>query len=106
MLLDLGDGRFGIFRRHAKTASQPWLRAQPLRKLPLIDRRANRRSQSLIEEASCDRIENAARDSVGIEQLLAHQAEIGTGRPTVRGPRIAAHAVAGGEARIGDGLYE
>ena len=101
-LLDLLHRGLGVVLRHQDRCAQPRLQIDEVMRLPVVHRRAQRRR--LIEVArgvaAEQRLQHAIGDVVGVQQLLAHERNVGARQSAARRPGIAPRRV-GREARIG-----
>ena len=103
--LDLGDRERGVVLADQDRGLQPRLAAAPVRKLPLIDGALDRGAEFEIllrEDEEVEHLQDAELDIERIEMLLAHEGEIGAGRPAGRRPGVAPRDQGRG-TRIGRG---
>jgi len=66
---------------------------RPMRELPFVDGTLDRRAAFevlLREDEEVEHLENAELDIIGVQMLLLHEGEVGTGHTAVRRPGIPA----------------
>ena len=91
--LDLGDRELRVVLAGQDRCLQPRIAIRPERELPVVDGALDRGAEFEIllrEDEEIEHLQNAVLDIQRIEMLLAHEVEIGAGRPAGRRPRIAA----------------
>ena len=95
---DFLHGEVGVFLRDSHTGAESRFRRHPFLNLPFIHSEAERGVEVRVSRAAMQRREHTKPDVVRIEQLRAHEREVGAGRSTVRRPGIPAR---GGRRRFG-----
>ena len=103
--VDLGDRELRVVLSDQDRGLQPRIAVRPERQLPVVDGALDRRAEIevlLREDEEVEHLQQAELDVERIEMLLAHEIEIGAGRPAGRRPGVAPRDQRRG-ARIGRG---
>lgn len=104
-LADFRDGGIRILVGDDDRGLEPGIAPRPVVELPVIGGRCQGGRQMRIHfalSAGAEGIENAVIDAIGVEMLLPHELQAGTGRRAVGRKGIAPHAV--GRLRFGVGV--